>query len=122
MTMKYVMLVYQGSTPLPSSPDDWAVLSEQEQQAVYADYAALNQNAAVEPGLPLGQPTDAKTVIVRNGKTVAHEGPFLGAMGSIGGFFVLEAESMDAAVELAARVPAARYGGAVEIRPAEKYW
>jgi hypothetical protein len=120
--MKYVLLVYQGSTPLPSSPEDWAELSDEEQQAVYADYAALNQDANVKPGLPLGLPAEARTITVRNGRTVAAEGPYLGVMGAIGGFFVLDAESMDAAVELAARVPAARHGGAVEIRPAETYW
>ena len=72
--MKFVLLVYQGSTPLPGS-NGWQALTEAEQKAIYADYAELNK-----------------------------------------------AESMEAAIAVAARVPAARLGGAVEIRPAEKYW
>ncbi len=120
--MKYVMLIYQGSTPLPSSPDAWATLSADEQKAVWADYAALNQTPGVEPGLPLGLPEKATTVQVKNGKTVASEGPFVNAMGAVGGYMVFDAESLDDAIALAGRVPAARHGGAVEVRPAEPYW
>ena len=47
--MKYVLLIYQGSTPLPASPEAWATLSEDEQQAVYADYNALNRTPGVTP-------------------------------------------------------------------------
>ena len=57
---------------------------------------------------------------VLNGKTHVKNGTYLAE--GVGGFFVYEAESMDAAIALAARIPAARLGGAVEIRPAEKYW
>ena len=57
---------------------------------------------------------------VRDGKTQVKNGPYL-AEGAAG-FSVYEAESMEAAIALAARIPAARLGGAVEIRPAEKYW
>jgi len=120
--MKYVLLVYQGSTPLPSSPDDWATLSEDEQKAVWADYARINQMPGVEPGLPLGLPEKAVTVRVKGGKTVASEGPFAGSIGAVGGYLVFEADSMEAAVKLAERIPAARHGGAVEVRPAEQYW
>ena len=120
--MKYVFLVYQGSTPLPASPDAWATLPKDEQKAVYADYEAVNRTPGVEPGLPLGLPENATTVRVRAGKTVATEGPFVDTMGAVGGYFVFEADSLDAAVELAARIPAARLGGAIEIRPADKYW
>ena len=120
--MKYVMLIYQGTTPLPSSPDAWATLSEDEQKAVWADYATINQTPGVETGLPLGLPEKAKTVRVKDGKTVASEGPFVNTMGAVGGYLIFEAESMEAAIELAGRVPAARHGGAVEVRPAEPYW
>ena len=51
--MKFVMLVYQGSTPLPGS-DRWQALPEPEQKAIYADYAELNKTEGVAPGLPLG--------------------------------------------------------------------
>jgi hypothetical protein len=121
-TMKYVLLVYQGTTPLPASPDAWATLSQHEQQAVYADYNAINHTPGVTPGLPLGLPQQATTVLVKDGKTVASEGPFIDSMGAVAGYLVFEADSIDAAVELAGRVPAARLGGAVEVRPADRYW
>jgi hypothetical protein len=117
--MKFVLLVYQGTTPLPGS-DRWQTLSEAEQKAIYADYAELNKTEGVSPGLPLGLPDAAKTVQVRDGKIDVKNGTYL-AEGA-GGYSVYEAESMEAAIALAARIPAARLGGAVEIRPAERYW
>ena len=115
--MQYVMLIYQGTTPLPTSPDDWATLSEEEQKAVYADYAAINQTPGVTPGLPLGLPENATTVRVDNGKTLTTDGPFVDTKEAVGGWFVFEADDLDAAIELASRVPAARMGGAIEVRP-----
>ncbi len=120
--MKYVLLIYQGTTPLPTSPEAWATLSEDEQKAVYADYAVINHTAGVTVGLPLGLPEQATTVRVKDGKTIASSGPFIDSMGAVAGYMVFEAESVDAAIELAGRVPAARLGGAVEVRPAEPYW
>jgi hypothetical protein len=120
--MKYVLLIYQGTTPLPSSPEAWATLTEDEQKAVWADYGALNNTPGVEPGLPLGLPEKATTVRVKDGRIEATEGPFVDRMGAVGGYAVFEAESLEAAIELAGRVPAARLGGAVEVRPAEPYW
>ena len=120
--MKYVLLVYQGTTPLPSAPEAWATLSEEEQKAVWADYSAINHTPGVTAGLPLGLPEQAITVRVEDGKTVASEGPFVDSVGAVGGYLIFEAESIEAAVELAGRVPAARHGGAVEVRPAEQYW
>jgi hypothetical protein len=117
--MKFVLLVYQGTTPLPGS-DRWQALSEAEQKAIYADYAELNKIEGVTPGLPLGLPDAARTVHVRDGKTHVKNGTYLAE--GVGGFSVYEAESIEAAIALAARIPAARLGGAVEIRPAEKYW
>ena len=117
--MKYVLLVYQGSTPLPGS-DRWQALSEAEQKAVYADYAELNKTEGIMAGLPLGLPEAARTVQVRDGKTHVKNGTYLAE--GVGGFSVYEADSMEAAIALAARIPAARLGGAVEIRPADKYW
>jgi hypothetical protein len=117
--MKYVLLVYQGSTPLPGS-DRWQALSESEQKTIYADYAELNKTEGLTPGLPLGLPEAARTVEVRDGKTHVKNGTYLAE--GVAGFSVYEAESMEAAISLAARIPAARLGGAVEIRPAEKYW
>jgi hypothetical protein len=113
--MKFVLLVYQGSTPLPGS-DRWKPLSEAERKQIYAE---LNKTAGVTPGLPLGLPDAAKTVQVREGTTHVTNGTYL-TEGAVG-LAVYEAESLEAAIALAVRIPAARLGGAVEIRPAEKY-
>ena len=119
--MQYVLLIYQGTTPTPTSPE-WSALSDDEQQAIYADYGALNQTPGVTPGLPLGLPEDATTVRVEGGKPLVTDGPFVDTKEAIGGFLVLEADDLDAAIELASKVPAARLGGAIEIRPVSTYW
>lgn len=119
--MQYVCLIYQGTTPLPDT-DEWAALSEAEQKQIYADYGALNQTPGVSPGLPLGLPENATTVRVEGGKTLTTDGPFVGMKEAVGGWFVLEADDLDAAIEVASTVPAARLGGAIEIRPVQTYW
>ena len=119
--MKYLMLIYQGSTPLPGT-DAWNALPEEEQKKIYADYGQLNQTEGVTPGLPLGLPENATTVRVQDGKTLTTDGPFVSVKEALGGYFVLEADDIDAAIEVASRIPAARLGGAIEIRPSETYW
>jgi hypothetical protein len=118
--MQYVLLIYQGTTPLPTDPEAWATLSEAEQKAIYKDYASLNKTPGVQPGLTLGLPKDATTVQVKDGETVTREGPY--ANEGAGGYLILEADDLGAAVELASRIPAARHGGAIEIRPVATYW
>jgi hypothetical protein len=118
--MKFVLLVYHGPNPAVPGSDRWKALPEAEQKAIYADYAEINKTAGLSGGLPLGLPHAAKTVQVRDGKTHIKHGTYLPE--GAGGYSVYEAESMDAAIALAARIPAARLGGAVEIRPAEKYY
>jgi hypothetical protein len=115
--MKYLMLIHQANAPTPRDPDAWAKLSEEEQQAVYADYQAINQTPGVTPGLGLAEPETATTVRVENGETLTTDGPFVETKEALGGYLVFEADDIDAAIELAARVPAARLGGAVEVRP-----
>jgi hypothetical protein len=97
-------------------------LSEDEQKAVYAEYGALNATPGVTPGVPMGLPDEATTVRVEKGRTVTTDGPFAETKEAVGGYFLLEAEDLDAALAVAARVPAARFGGAVEVRPVQKYW
>jgi hypothetical protein len=118
--MKYVLLIYQGPTPPLPGSERWKTLPEAEQKAVYADYQEITRTPGVTPGLPLGLPNAARTVQVRNGKPEVRNGTYLSE--GAGGYLVLEADNMDAAVALAARIPAARLGGAIEIRPAEQYW
>ena len=115
--MKYMLLIHQGATPTPRDPEAWARLSEAEQQAVFADYQAINENPGVTSGLQLDEPETATTVRVEDGKTLTTDGPFVELKEAIGGFLFFEADDLDAAIELAARIPAARLGGAIEVRP-----
>ena len=115
--MQYLLLIHQVDAPTPRDPDAWATLSEDEQKQVYADYQALNQTAGVTPGVGLDAPETATTVRVQDGKTLTTDGPFVDMKEAVGGYLMLEAEDLDAAIELAARIPAARLGGAIEIRP-----
>ena len=120
--MKYILLIHQGDTPTPQTPDAWAALPPDEQRQMYADYQALNETPGVTPAPPMGLAENATTVRVEGGRTLTTDGPFVGMKEAVGGLFILEADDLDAAIEVAARVPAARYGGAVEIRPSEVYW
>ena len=119
--MKYLLLIHQGDAPTPYTPDEWARLSEDEQNAVYADYQAINQTPGVVPGVQMQPPETATTVRVEDGKTLTTDGPFVAVKEALGGYFVFEADDLDAAIALAARVPAARLGGAVEVRPVVEY-
>ena len=115
--MQYLLLIHQGDTPTPDKPDEWARLSEDDQKAVYSDYQAVNQTPGVTPGLWLESPAMATTVRVQDGKTLTTDGPFVAVKEALGGYLVFEADNLDAAIELASRIPAARLGGAIEVRP-----
>jgi hypothetical protein len=115
--MKYMLLIHQGSTPTPRNPDAWDKLPEEEQQAVFADYKAISSTAGVTPGMQLDEPDTATTVRVENGNTLVTDGPFVELKEAIGGYLLFEADDLDAAIALAARIPAARLGGAIEVRP-----
>jgi hypothetical protein len=119
--MKYMLLIHQGDAPTPAEPEAWATLSQDEQKAVYTDYQAINQTPGVTPGLGLDVPETATTVRVQDGKTLTTDGPFVEIKESIGGYLVFEADDLDAAIELAARIPASRLGGAVEVRPIKEW-
>jgi hypothetical protein len=115
--MKYLLLIHQGDTPTPRDPEAWATLSEEEQGQVFADYQAINQTPGVTPGLQMQGPEAATTVRVEDGQTLTTDGPFVAVKEALGGWLVYEADDLDAAIELAARIPAARLGGAIEVRP-----
>jgi len=115
--MKYMLLIHQGDAPTPRDPDEWAKLSEDEQKAVFADYQSINETPGVTSGLQLDDPQTATTVRVEDGKTLTTDGPFVELKEAIGGYLLFEADDLDAAIELASRIPAARLGGAIEVRP-----
>jgi hypothetical protein len=117
--MKYMLLIHQGDTPTLGSAE-WERLSEDEQKAVYADYQAINETPGVTPGVWLEPPEAATTVRVEDGKTLTTDGPFVAIKEALGGYLFFEAEDLDAAIELASRIPAARMGGAVEVRPVKE--
>jgi hypothetical protein len=115
--MKYMLLIHQGDAPSPRSPEAWSRLSEDEQKAVYTDYRAVGETPGVTPGEQMQEPETATTVRVQEGKTLTTDGPFVATKEALGGYLFFEADDLDAAIELAARIPAARMGGAVEVRP-----
>jgi hypothetical protein len=115
--MKYLLLIHQGDAPTPRDPEAWAKLSDEEQNQVFADYQALNQTPGVTPGLQMQGPEAATTVRVEDGQTLTTDGPFVTVKEALAGWLVYEADDVDAAIELAARIPAARLGGAIEVRP-----
>src|SRR5262249_42788117 len=115
--MQYVLLIYQG-TFWGALPD----LSDDEKGTLVAAYGEINQLPDVTPGLPLGLPGNASTVRVQDGNRLTSDGPYIGTEQAIAGWYVLEADDREAAIELASRIPAARRGGAIEVRPVERYW
>ena len=118
--MKYMLLIHQGSTPLPGS-DAWESLSDDEKGAVFGAYKAINENPGVTPGLGLQPPETATTVRVQDGKTLTTDGPFVELKEAVGGYLLFEADDLDAAIELASQIPAARMGGAIEVRPIQEW-
>ena len=114
--MKYMLLIHQGTTPLPGT-DAWNELSQEEQGRVYADYQAINQSAGFTPGQQMSGPESATTVRVQDGTTLTTDGPFVELKEAVGGYCFLEADDLDAAIELASQFPPARMGGAIEVRP-----
>ena len=114
--MKYMLLIHQGTTPTPGSAE-WDRLSQDEQNGVYAAYQAINETPGFTSGLQMQGPETATTVRVQDGRTLTTDGPFAEIKEAIGGYCFFEADDLDAAIELAARIPAASMGGAIEVRP-----
>jgi hypothetical protein len=119
--MKYMLLIHHGDTPTPNDQEAWGRLSAEEQQAIATDYQEISRAPGVTPGEWMQPPEAATTVRVRDGQTLVTDGPFVAVKEALGGWLLFEADDLDAAIELASRVPAARLGGAVEIRPIVEY-
>ena len=118
--MKYMLLIYHGTTPLPGT-DEWNALSQEEQGKVYAAYKALNETPGVTPGHGMENPDTATTVRVQDGRTLTTDGPFAEIKEAIGGYCVVEADDLDAAIEVAAKIPSASMGGGIEVRPVKEW-
>ena len=114
--MKYMLLIHQGTTPLPGSAA-WEALTDDQRAGVYAAYQGINETPGVTAGLQLQRPETATTVTVKDGRTLTTDGPFVELKEAIGGYLIYEGEDLDAAIELAGRIPAASMGGAIEVRP-----
>ena len=116
--MKYMLLIYQGTAPTPRSPDASARLSDDEQRAIFGAYQAINQTPGVSPGVVL-QPAEqtAITVRIEDDETHMTERPFGPVDQALDGYLMFATDDADAAIDLATRIPAARLGGAVEVRP-----
>jgi hypothetical protein len=114
--MKYMLLIHHGDTPTPPS-EGWDRLSPDEQKAIAAAYQAINETPGVTPGVWMEPAESATTVRVQDDKTLVTDGPFVAVKEALGGYLFFEADDLDAAIELASRIPAAYLGGAVEVRP-----
>ena len=110
--MKYLLQIYSDR-----ALETYQRLPAEEQEAITAEYFAIRDSPAVLGGERLQPVETATTVRVQNGETLLTDGPFVDAKEHLGGYYLVEADDLDAALELAARIPAARMGGAIEVRP-----
>ena len=99
-----------------TSKNGWEELGDDERQAVYKRYMEFSERPEVVGGAELQETTTATTVRVRNGDSMVTDGPYAEVKEALGGFFILEADSIDDACKLAAEIPAAEHG-AIEVRP-----
>jgi hypothetical protein len=111
--MQYMLLIYDDERA-------WASLSDEERGGIYQEYSAFTDDLRTQGKLVTAnqlQPTaTATTVTVNDGDTVVTDGPFAETKEALGGYYVVEAESLDDAIEIAARIPSARIGK-IEVRP-----
>jgi hypothetical protein len=110
--MKYALLIYPGERTSQNEQ-----LSEEERRSIFNEYVALVDEPGVLDTAQLQPAESATTVRVENGRTLTTDGPFANTKEILGGFYLFEADNLDRALAIAARMPAARLGGAVEVRP-----
>ncbi len=112
--MKYALLIYEEAGALEAV----GRLSEEAQQPFVDECLALrNQEPDVYRAAQLQPAESATTVRMKDTKTLITDGPFADTKEVLGGVWLFEADNVDAALELAARIPAVRLGGVVEVRP-----
>lgn len=110
--MTYLLQIYSST-----ATSEFDTLPEDQKNAIYGEYMAISQTPGVTGGHQLQPPETATTVRVQDGRTLTTDGPFAETKDAFGGYYLFEADDLDAAIELAARIPAARLGGAIEVRP-----
>ena len=110
--MKYALLIYSNG-----ARDEFDGLPDDEQRAIMGEYFAISELPGTFGGAQLQPTTTATTVRVEDGTTLTTDGPFADTKEVLGGFYLFEADGIDAALEVASRIPAARMGGSVEVRP-----
>ncbi len=108
--MQYALMIY-------ADPGYGDSLPEAEQDGVRAEFHALLGDCRVVEAARLEPAETATSVRVVAGRTLMTDGPFADTKEVLGGFAIIDAANLDEAVELAARIPVTRYGGAVEVRP-----
>jgi hypothetical protein len=108
--MRYALLIYD----LPGTYDR---LSDDERDAVFGEYSAITDAPGVYGGAWLQPVETATTLRVEESEAVTTDGPFPETKEFLGGFYLVDADSADHALEVAKRIPAARLGGAIEVRP-----
>jgi hypothetical protein len=115
--MKYVLLINLGPRGR-----DFKNLPPEEQKSIAAGYKAINETPGVTPSaVQLQPPETATTVRVEDCKTLTTDGPFVETKEALDGWCIYEADDLDAAIELASRIPAASMGGAIEVRPVAEW-
>ena len=108
--MQYALMIY-------AEPGYGEALPDAERAAVLAEFAALTDDARCVASAQL-QPVETATCVrVAGGRTLMTDGPFADTKEVLGGLFLLEAANLDEAIEVATRIPVARLGGVVEVRP-----
>lgn len=108
--MKYALLIY-------SKPGSHEALSENEYKAVFGEYMTLADDPRCLGSGQLQPVETATTVRVQNSKMLTTDGPYADTKEVFGGYYLFDADNLDEAIELAGRIPAARLGGAIEVRP-----
>jgi hypothetical protein len=108
--MQYALMIYAE----PGYADE---LPDAEREAVYEEFAAVADDPRCVVGAALLPVETATCVRVVGGRTLMTDGPFADTKEVLGGFALIEAANLDEAVDLAARIPPARLGGVVEVRP-----
>ncbi|MFL5292811.1 MAG: YciI family protein [Myxococcales bacterium] len=113
--MQYLLLIYEGEKR-------FANLSKPDLMAEIGQYQSFGEEfaSAIQGGNALQPTSTATTVRVREGKRLTTDGPFAETKEQLGGYYLVEARDLDAAIAIAAKIPGARYGS-VEVRPVQNF-